>query len=198
MIHAMVDIEALGKGDNALVVSAALVAFSPDNAAAVAPFVAVFDPLVVNVRLQSALDHGAQVDGSTLRFWMEQDDAARKALFVDALDESTALARIREWWQASFAEAIWGHGVNFDLRLLGAAFRRHGQRAPWHYRQERDTRTLFDLVNFCCGAEVEKACWAKGTKADATKHIALNDAQRQAVAVQAAYTALIEGDLGQP
>lgn len=43
------------------------------------------------------------------------------------------------------AAALWTHAT-FDIPRLGDAYERLGMRAPWHYRNCRDLRTLYDLA----------------------------------------------------
>lgn len=175
----MLDIEALGNGQNGLIVSIGGVWFDPYGTW-------IGNPFHANISIQDALDNGAEVEGSTIRWWMEQPREAWEALFKpEPMKESLALHRLREWCaplrldSTKQTAGIWGHGVNYDLRMLHAAYCRHGQRLPWPFRSERDTRTLF--------AAAGDVAW--GTS-DLPKHHPVGDAWRQAGAVQNAYAKL--------
>lgn len=180
MKHAMVDLECLGAGDNACIVSIGAVDFIPER------FSEAGDPFMLNVAIQSGLNAGATVSGKTLEWWLEQSDAARKGLFSPPpIPEREALAAFRRWLAEREVEFVWGHGVNYDLRILAQAYARHNQQVPWLWRNERDTRTIFDAS----GITAED--WERASKRVVSeKHIAWADAVRQALAVQIAYERL--------
>lgn len=173
MKHIMVDIETFGGGTNGLIVSIGAVGFDP--LAGGPQWDGSFHE---NIRIQSALDHGAVVQGDTLRWWLEQDRMAQAALFKPPpLDESLVLEQFRTWFRAVKCEGIWSHGSNFDLRLLREAYARYGQRPPWHWKEEYDTRTLFDTLWW---VRKERPTWPQNP----LKHAALQDAIVQAAVVQ--------------
>lgn len=191
---AMLDIEAFGNGINGLIVSIGGVWFDPhglrlagseDPANTLAGTVGL-PSFHMNIAIQDALDHGAEPEGDTLRWWMEQTPEARAGLFTPAPEkESLVLHRLREWCRPLRKEentTVWSHGSNYDLRMIHAAYERHGVKLPWPFRSERDTRTLFDAV----GGEV---IWGESSL---PKHHPVGDAIRQAGAVQDAFRRLKE------
>lgn len=173
-MHAMIDIEAFGNGTNGLIVSIGAGRFDPRGVSADG---SGFFRACISV--QDALNHGAHVEGKTLQWWFEQDRDAQKALFVNPEPESKVLAHLAEWIRAVPLEGVWAHGINYDLRMLAAAYARHGQRIPWNYRDERDTRTLFSLV-----PPLTTEDWS--TPCEFPKHDPVGDVIRQIGAVQAA------------
>lgn len=184
MIHAMLDLETLSGGTNGVIVSIGAVAFKP-----LGDGILPGSEFKRNIRIQSALDKGATVAGDTLRWWLEQDDKARRSLFLPyPLDESVVLELFREWYRSKGCEAIWGHGANFDLRLMREAYARYGQRPPWHWRDDRDTRTLFATLKAIRQSEPQ---WP----ANPDKHDALADARVQALVVQDAIRQLRYGSM---
>lgn len=176
--HAMVDIETLGGMPNAVILSIGAVVFDPNDTV---PGDARFK---AGVSIATALAAGQDVEGKTILWWLGQDDAARGA-YLNLSHEplSWVLNALRQWWDSHELEFIWGHGVNFDLKILDEAYRLGGQKPPWGFRAERDTRTLFHLYESVSGEKVE---WDKGDT-DLPKHDPLGDAIRQVSAVQWAW-----------
>lgn len=173
MNHAMIDLETFGNGSNGCIVSIGAVAFEPFSNTGYNAM-----RFKVNIKAGDAVKHGAVIDGDTVNWWMEQTEAARRALRDPVpLVEKIALNAFRNWYRETKCEAVWGHGSNFDNRLLREAYARYDERPPWHYRDDRDTRTLFDLVKHTTGAD---APWPFNKN----PHDALSDAETQAVAVQ--------------
>lgn len=178
MLHAMTDIEAIGKGTHGLIVSIGACRFDPRGGKPSERF-------KVNINMDNALKHGASVTGSTMRWWLSQSEEARASLFEPKpVAERVALSDLRDWYGNDNAIPIWSHGVNFDLRLLAQAYERHSQPTPWLFRSERDTRTLFDLAGEAYWLEVKTQPRA------GTHHDALDDAIAQVGWVQAAYRCL--------
>ncbi|NVO13847.1 MAG: 3'-5' exoribonuclease [Rhodoplanes sp.] len=173
----MLDIETLGTRPGAVVLSAAFVRFS--DLASVS--------LVMSVPDQQAL--GLEIDPETHAWWGKQDPAAWAAATQNPLPLRAALEHIAAWiaW-ASNGEAplIWGHGASFDAPLLGEVFRRAGVPKPWGYRDERDTRTLYDLAGINLSDH-----YGQGTM-----HVALSDAMAQTSAAIAAITKLLTPSQG--
>lgn len=127
-----------------------------------------------NVTIQSNIEAGRIIDGSTVEWWMEQSEAARRQLFenpapiplVEALVELSAFCEGRSLLGNGVSgnlfptmpadepvpTYIWSHGAPFDLPIVTSACKRLGLPAPWFYRNARDTRTLFELTELLCGA----------------------------------------------
>jgi hypothetical protein len=88
-----------------------------------------------------------------------------------------ALVLFEEWFHSVPEVAgVWANGASFDFPVYSSLADRAGRKKPWHYRIERDTRTLF---------------WLAGGKPDIfdeqlTKHEALSDCIYQVKQVQAA------------
>lgn len=175
-MDAMIDIEALGNGTNGLIVSIGAVRFHPMPVTATEHGPQP-DAFRACISIQDALNHGAQVEGRTIKWWFEQERTAQMALFESPRPESQVLAMLGNWINKIPLEGIWAHGINYDLRMLAAAYARHGQRIPWPFRLERDTRTLFSLVPY---GDIK---WGVS---DLPKHDPVGDAICQAFAVQSA------------
>lgn len=165
--HIMCDIETLGTRVGSVVMSAALVRFS-DLAS-----------MSVNLHIGEQQALGLEVDPNTHQWWGTQPPEAWRAATENAYPLAIALPHIATWinWAVGGGPMfIWCHGAGFDCPLLQEVYRRSNQPVPWHYRNVRDTRTLYDLA----GVTLE----ASGG------HVALADAMAQTHAAREAMNRL--------
>lgn len=183
MLHCMVDIETLGCASNAAILSIGAVKFDPkgDSLQDASTF-------KQNVTLQSCLDAGLHVDGRTFQWWMGQSQEARNALFTPVpLPLRSVLHDLYTWYVGDYGpnhpKAVWSHGATFDIVILANAYQALERVTPWHWRDARDTRTLFNIA-FPVGGTYPPPGLA------GTRHDALADAIRQAWMVQQAYKVL--------
>lgn len=137
----MIDIETMGKGSKAAIVSIAMVFFSLKDAKGVGTTYSA------NIKLQSSLDAGLKVDGDTIEWWLTQDEEARKNLLsyrkplIDVLEE---VATVIKYENPNVK--VWGNGASFDLAILKDAFDAVNIPLPWKFFNERDVRTLVDFA----------------------------------------------------
>lgn len=138
----------------------------------------------INISLESCISHGLHVSGSTFYWWMSQSNEAREAIMNNTYPLSTALLEFYTFitkhfgsFQAMDKLRVYAWPPQFDLnRIREAAYAckktnsEYPLKVPWHYRQERDMRTVMDLI----GEEVKTPEQPEGTK-----HKALNDALAQ-------------------
>lgn len=195
--HIMVDLETFDNQPTAAISSIGALRFDPyadwvhgdvpDN-------VPVF---YKNVDLDSCIKNNMSVTGETIRWWMEQSDDARKALFDPEPEKlGSVLWSFSKWiWDARTPKGtdpvtkrkiyepyyIWSHGATFDLPILTYAYNQVGKFQPWQFQNARDTRTLFHVA-----LNAKKGAY----KDDSTKHNALDDAFCQVMWVQEAYQKL--------
>ena len=136
--HIMCDIESLGTRVGSVVLSVAFVRFE-DHASL---------SLNLNVPEQQAL--GLEINPATVEWWRDPSRSeAWAAATTNAYPLSIALPHIAAWiaWaQAGRPLRLWCHGASFDAPLLQDVYRAAGLPIPWHYRDVRDTRTLYDLA----------------------------------------------------
>lgn len=168
--HIMLDLETMGKGPEAAIVSIGAVEVLVDEGTLGREFYAPVD-------LQSAMDAGGRVDGSTILWWLKQGDAARAALNTDDLPlHQTSMHMVLDSLSAWFRSIdedkksffVWGNGATFDNVILTSAY--HNDRLlprPWGYQGDRCYRTLKNLFPHI-------KCPDFGTK-----HHALDDAKAQ-------------------
>lgn len=202
----MVDIETLSTDYSAIILSIGAMKFDPyklENISIphwnVAPKSRVWSYryFYQNVSVKSCLAAGLKADESTILFWLDQPEEARKALLSDTLSLSSALLDFYDWTRMQSKNApcdgnpkyYWSHGATFDLPILSHAYKAVNGKEPWGFREMQDTRTLFRL------------CEDRGYKVEmpgeGLKHHALFDSWRQAIAVQRCFNFLrVEGGYG--
>lgn len=164
--HISLDIETLGTRVGSVVLSVALVRFE-DHAAT-----------TLNLNIHEQMDLGLQVDPRTHEWWATQSPVAWARATENPVGVKVALDYISEWiTKAAYGRPLrlWCHGASFDAPLLQDVYRAAGLPIPWHYRDVRDTRTLYDL------AGVDLADYSDGND-----HVALSDALCQTRAAQEA------------
>ena len=136
-MEVMVDLETLGKGPNAVIVSIGAVEFDVITGHVGEGFYAVVDP-------ESCERIGMKMDASTVVWWMSQGDNARK-VFSDtsAVPIEEALRLFSSWFPSG--SSVWGNGASFDNVILNNAYRAAEMQAPWEFWQDRCYRTLKNL-----------------------------------------------------
>lgn len=164
--HLMVDIETLGSRPGAAIASIGAVVFSPERV------VAEFE---CTCQLEGQTEQGLKLDVSTIKWWMQQSDAARHATFeVRGPNLFTALTDLSAFATDHGVQDYWSHGATFDLVLLNEASLILG--APQlvkDFRRARDTRTLYEITDVN----------PKTFMGTGTAHNAVDDARAQALAV---------------
>lgn len=168
MKHVMMDLETLGTMPGSVIVSLGAVEFMPAGSS----FYALIDAT-------SCQQLGLRIEAGTVMWWLGQSDTARQAL-LEAPGEPImgVLGAFADWLAAVRGGSdlrLWAKGPSFDASLLRSAYRAARMEAPWHYAEERCVRTVLELA----GVEIERA-------ADGVRHHALDDARRQAAAVEVA------------
>lgn len=133
----MIDLETLGVNKNAVVVQISGVYFDRETGETESEFC-----LCINI--DSEVEKGFRVDGSTIKWWITQSSEAKQKVFSsNGCDSFTA------WYQfnafLSEAKCIWSH-ENFDYTLLSTHLEKHGIEPSFSDQYAgRDLRTLIDL-----------------------------------------------------
>lgn len=183
--HVMVDLETMGKKSNAPVVSIGAVIFDPATGFLGETFYKV-------VSLESAVSWGAEIDPSTVIWWMKQSSEARSEIANDnAIQLDDALLQFSEFVFENIpggceTAQIWGNGATFDNTILRSSFERACLDCPWDYRNDRDVRTMVELGK-TIGFDAKTSIPFQGER-----HNALADAQHQARYVSAIWQRLIK------
>ena len=150
-LHVMVDLETLDTVPTAAIIAIGAVAFDPegDGLPPLAEMSEAIGKFYIRVSLDSCLRNGLTVDGSTVSWWLRQENDARQeaAAAVDGgVDLSSALWSFRHWYQRVRPIRVWGNGSSFDISILEHAYRRVHSRPPWDYKAVRDMRTRMEDV----------------------------------------------------
>lgn len=122
------------------------------------------------VDLQSCISKKFDVDGRTVKWWLQQSEPARNAICAKGVDILDALKEFQGFLGKNPQNyRIWGNGSDFDNTILINAFQRHKVMAPWKYANNRCFRTI-------------KASFPqiKMPESDGVHHHALDDAKWQA------------------
>lgn len=182
MNHLMLDLETMGNGTYAPIISIGAVFFDPSTGNTGAEF-------SVNVSLESSMRYRARPDASTILWWMEQGDDARRSLKDNPQELSSALAALSDFVIANTNQKfvqVWGNGASFDCVILRSSYSLTGQVAPWQWWNDRDVRTIVELGK-ALGFDPKK-----DMPFDGTRHNALADAIHQAKYVSAIWQKLIQ------
>lgn len=132
----------------------------------------------VNVSLASGVQSGAVIDASTVEWWVNQSEEARKSVFTeDSEDITRAFGEFNKFLQGS--QYIWSHAT-FDFPILQQTLKRLGIKPWFKYKFARDIRTLQDLAGYPEGQ----------TKREGIHHDALDDCKFQVVYCVAAFKIL--------
>lgn len=170
MQNVMIDIETFDLKPTAVVLSIGAVQFNPFTDELGEEFYHRFN-------IDAQINEGRTVSGSTIRWWLRQDDGARREILKDPEPLVLGLLNFKTWLPKDVV--IWSHG-SFDINVLEHCFSYNN---PWHYRNVRDARTLLTTLS---DLEIE----VKQPDDVGTKHNALDDAVFQARSVQNIYKAL--------
>lgn len=156
----MVDIETLGIDPGCAILSIGAVEFTTAG---------IERTFYKEISVKSCLEHGLEIDGETLEWWLTEDTNPEQTL--NALTGQTTLTRALDgfWkWYPNDGAEIWANSPSFDCEHLKYAFDQIGMTEPWEYYEERDVRTIRKLPQ---AVEMEH---------EGTEHNALDDAKHQA------------------
>ncbi len=169
MKHVSLDIETLGTRPGSIILSIGAVMFDPHTGKTGHKFYR-------NVIGKSCADAGLTSDPSTVQWWSEQSQEVRDALKVDRVPIAQALKELSPFVEG--VEGVWGWGANFDVTLLECAYQAVGTQAPWKFWSVRCGRTV------CAVADVAPV------RNTGRHHVAVDDAEHQALAIIKAYQKL--------
>lgn len=165
--HIMIDLETLGTKPGSIILSIGAVRFSRNK---------IESSFHIHIKPESCEEAGLKADTSTMLWWLNQSDEARKKLLIgqkNAEKLSTTLLHFSSWMYDQGRPDrdqvfVWGNGASFDLVLLSSAYKAVGFPIPWIYPNERCYRTVKALSK------------RKEIKREGTHHDALADAIHQA------------------
>lgn len=175
--HLMIDIETLDTKPGAAITAIGAVWFDPEDNA----WRPTHRGFYVEVLLEDAMKYGT-VSPSTLKFWMKQDDDARRFLTNDtgkvtlqhALQSLDAFIGHQSKHRERRDVYVWGNCNKFDLGILEAMYDKLEMAYPWNYGRGQNVRTVVWMATELFG------CEKPAMKPGRTAHNALDDAIHQA------------------
>ena len=123
------------------------------------------------------------VDGSTIKWWMQQPSDARREFTAEheTITLNTALEELTAWMPND--ATVWANGSTFDIAMLQNAYEsEEGRNTPWKFYNVNDCRTIERLAQGLVSR--------KDIPFEGVKHNALADAIHQAKYISAMWQAL--------
>lgn len=180
MKHIMLDLETMGNGNNAAIVAIGACEFNLPGRIR-EHWEAKPREFYQKVNLESSVKAGMQIDTSTILWWMQQSDEARKSTFQgDTMPLGDACHQFAGFVNNVSGHiekdvAIWGNGATFDNVIIRSAFKAVGLPVPWSFRNDKCYRTVINLLPKDRQPVFERS---------GTAHNALDDAITQALHLQ--------------
>lgn len=140
-LECMVDLETLGAGNSAVLLSIGACKFLPHGQG-----VDIHAPhrFEVFVAPQSCVDIGMKMDASTVLWWMDPERGeARDVMMANlarAVPIQVALSRFNAWLGQDMP--VWGNGATFDNVIMNSAYTLAGVARPWMFWNDRCYRTM--------------------------------------------------------
>lgn len=133
MSHIMIDLETLGTGNNARILSVGMVKFNESE---------ILDRKYFVIDQKSAK---GDIDFDTVKWWLNQSDKAKQVFYEQADWSEWLLAEmIIDYLETHKVETVWANSPRFDIVILDSLLQRHGKK-PISFRIQRDYRTIREL-----------------------------------------------------
>ncbi len=178
------DIETLGVGPRAIILSIGAVAFNR-NGAEIEPDGVNYDTFSIHIDIDDQRS-SREINNSTLMWWFDQPLAAKKIIEgqQDAVTLQKAMIELIDfigWNTDSDTVRVWGNGAAFDNAIVSDAFRQCDLNTPWKFWNDRCLRTLLGEFQENTGVSLKEEIEFTGVR-----HSAVTDAIYQANLVIAA------------
>ena len=147
MKDVMLDIETLGVGKRAVILSIALLQFDKESGD-------LGDQLYLVLNSDSQRGVGRTTDASTIHWWDSQSGEAKEVLTqaeTGGVKWEEALREVTEFLHPIKGVTVWSNGANFDIAILEEAYYLAGKKLPWTFWKTRCVRTLHDLCKEISG-----------------------------------------------
>jgi hypothetical protein len=165
----MLDLETLGTGPDAVILTLGAVKFDPYTMELPGP------GLYIRPDVDEQIARGRFVDMGTVEWWGKQaEDVREEALGTEGRIPVEEMYRQLNRFLVN-SNNIWAQGPVFDIVILENLYRQYGWPVPWNFWQIRDSRTLFGVHGDLREKNKEGL------------HNALEDCVSQAQAVQTIY-----------
>ena len=186
MADLMIDIEALGKSPDSVILTIGAQVFDPSPESFGWIEKSMYDQVTdryylphlnVRVDIDSQInEYSRTTDPDTISWWGKQSaEAQEEALSLEnRISLSSALEQLIG--MAQLCKRVWSKGPTYDIMMLENALNQTGKRIPWKFWDVRDARTVYSL------------CPLLDTRLNG--HIALDDCRNQIVLLQEAFRIL--------
>ena len=176
----MVDLESLNITPDTCILTIGAVVFEPKSTG-------IIERIEIRPSIDEQLQLGRTISEDTVEWWGKQSPEAQEEAFGDhgRIPFKDAMERFYQF--CLHKHTVWSNGASFDVVVMENALQQVGKRIPWAYYNVRDTRTLYDATGL-----------RLGDGGHVTSHKAVEDAEHQAVVVQAGYKKLIDAGLVKP
>ena len=136
----MIDIETLSTEFDAVIISVAAVRFDLSTGERES------NDFYCRIDKQSCVDVGLKIDPETVDWWMNQEDNARNEFLRnnDRYSLQESLKKLSVFIPKN--AKVWSNGSTFDLVIIRNAYKVCKMDLPWEFFNERDVRTLSDLI----------------------------------------------------
>ena len=137
MADIMIDIETVGTGPEACILTIAAQTFDP--------FQRGYFDRHYYARIDIDSQPGRNIEQGTIDWWATQPAAAREEAFneQDRIPLAQALEELgRLIWHS---KRVWANGPTFDMNILEHAYKSLNMALPWKYYTVRDARTVYSL-----------------------------------------------------
>ncbi len=173
--HIMIDLEALGTKQHSVFISIGACRFNPHTGE-------IDEKFYEHIDWDSAIKAERSMDASTIKWWLQQSDAARKEILRQGKPLKDVLKALGKWTRTVASSKVWGNGATFDISMLENAYDNMFGVQPWDFWNVRDVRTIVDLAT----GKISQG----EMKFEGTQHNALDDAIHQAKYVSKMWQAL--------
>lgn len=180
-IDIMVDLETLGNTNETSIIQLAAVAFDIETGRTV-------DTIESYIDIEKSKN--LNVNGSTIKWWLKTNPELFKALIEKGdISEEEAIKDFVLWIEKLKEENdvyLWGNGILFDNGILRYKCEQYGLHYPIKYTNDRDMRTIVDIVNNVYKIDIRK----ETTIPDFLAHNAFSDCMMQIAVVSKAWNML--------
>lgn len=133
--HIMIDLETMDNKPTSAITAIGAVAFTLEEG--------IIEPhFYQKVDLQSSIDVGLTVSGSTIEWWLDQSAAARAEMMKPGIYIDSSLVNFFDWYKTVEGCEVWGNGASFDNPIMDNAYAKCGLNAPWQHFNHRCYRTI--------------------------------------------------------
>lgn len=172
---AVVDIETLGQGADAVICSIAVVVVDLGSLAVVDEFYCRVDHNQVNrSRSEGTLAFWEQQRQESPAAWDELFSPAGQRLFITSALELLATFLLKAFGRIEDVQLM-GNGSEFDNVILAHAYEQWGMAQPWHFRGNQSLRTAVWMGRVLLGIDPKYQL-----PFDGVRHHALHDARHEA------------------